>query len=99
MTMSYIRNTYRVPCKRGNLIRAWYKHEGVFRMASDFARITSASCYVHTAKCQYHPTYQTEYADKNGFRLWPITPEDFERAGFPIDFGLLAPVKSEAASE
>lgn len=94
MTMAYIRKTYGVPCKRGNQIRSWYgSRETGFRQFSHFGKITSASNHVHTRDAQYHPTHLVEYADAQGYRIWPISPEEIEKAGFPSYFCLFAPTR------
>ena len=94
MTMAYVRKTYGVPCKRGNQIRAWYgSRESGIRLASNFTKITSATHYVYTASSHYHPTHLVEYADAEGYRIWPVTPEEIEKAGFPSYFCLFAPTR------
>ena len=85
MTMQYIRESYGVPCYRGVLIRLWM-WDGVllnWREAASPKPITSATYYVF-AHGIYHPTCHLEYIGPDGFRLWPITDEQFATASLPV---------------
>jgi hypothetical protein len=80
MSMEYIRKTYGVPCRRGVSVRAWFGDVWRGPMSS-IRPIASASNHVHPkGGGTFHPLHRLEYIDADGFRLWPITAEEFTRA-------------------
>ena len=73
MSMSYVRETYGVPAKRGRLVRVWnYAPSVGWRLAAE-GSITSAthqiwikSTLLGTVSGPYHPTYNVEYLSDTG---------------------------------
>lgn len=99
MTMQFIRQSYGVPCYRGVLIRPWMCDGWSWRVAASPKPITSATHYVF-AKGIYHPTYHMEYIGPDGFRLWPITDEQFATAGLPKSLrAKMAPTREPDGSD
>lgn len=76
MTMQYVRDTYRVPAKRGRCVRVYYRPHGWGRLPvgdprrwvlAKEGRITSASHHLHIdGGGPYHPRYGVVYLDDDG---------------------------------
>lgn len=72
MTMQYIRDTYKVPAKRGGLVEIYYCISGYkekdssnrWKLAFE-GRISSASNYIHVNGIPFHPTYGVVYLDND----------------------------------
>jgi hypothetical protein len=76
MSMSYIRDRYNVPAKRGRMVEIYYRHASGWRLAKR-GRIASASNYIHVDGLPFHPTQNVVYYGDDGVTVLKDTRDGF----------------------